>query len=110
VGVARGGYSFVHWNGRSWSRIATSWDVYALSAVTPRDIWAVGTTHSQRPPILHWNGRSWRRVRSPSPRPATYELTCVAAVSARDAWAAGVWGFGSRTLTLRWNGRSWNQK
>ncbi len=84
-------------------------DLVSVSAVTPTDVWAIGTAN--RTDILHWNGSTWSRVNSPSPEMAVLEA--VSADSAHDAWAVG---FDSRTSTdsfdhvliEHWNGRTWS--
>jgi hypothetical protein len=48
-------------------------------------------------------------VPSPSPSPAVggAGLLSASAISANDAWAVGVWGFGSEGLIQHWNGKTW---
>src|SRR6185312_11927238 len=68
--------------------------------------------------------KTWQRVHSPSPAP-NCELTAIAAVSARNAWAVGFADPSggdarngpaaggrviiARTLILHWNGKSWKR-
>jgi hypothetical protein len=61
--------------------------------------------HDQRSLIEHWDGTAWRQVRSPGI--AGSELTGVAAVSARNAWAVGI--SRGRALILHWNGTTWSR-
>jgi len=115
----------LHWNGKSWRRVASPSPggssgvslLEAVTAVSSSNAWAVGyyqVGHSYigRTLILHWNGRSWKQVASPSPGPLDNELYDVAAVSRSSAWAVGNYyptAQGRRTLVLRWNGRAWKQ-
>ena len=86
--------------------------LFAVAAVSPRDVWAVGYACDRIscPPFqtatLHWNGRRWRRVRAPSPGDA--RLNRIVARSSRNVWAIGSSGFSS-ALVLRWNGRRWSR-
>jgi hypothetical protein len=91
-----------------------------VAAVSPSDTWAVGTyciahcsftqPQTNRSMILHWNGAAWARVASPNP--GTYDqLSGVAAVSATDIWAAGIYfsKAGTNPLVLHWNGSKWQE-
>ena len=65
----------VHWNGTSWTRVATPNPggsnndsvLDGVGAAGPRNIWAVGYYNTQPNPvdkvphtlILHWNGTRW---------------------------------------------------
>ncbi len=40
--------------------------------------------------ILHWNGTKWAQIASPNPSSSRDFLNAVAASSATDAWAVGV--------------------
>ncbi len=118
----------VHWNGRSWKRVAvpfpcagaaTGGFLESVAATSAADVWAAGNAGScvsQRRValIMHWNGRSWKRVRAASPGDiGGTELRGVAAISRRNAWAVGEYsvngGGSARTLIEHWNGRSWRQ-
>ena len=61
-----------HWNGRSWSVVPTpnpgptGNHLYAVDAVSPDDVWAVGQQVCARVPdrglVEHWDGRRWSVV------------------------------------------------
>ena len=81
------------------------------------DGWAVGRRctgrcQDQYTLIEHWNGRRWSRVPSPNVTRFQY-LEAVQAVSARDAWAVGLYltrrNEVIRTLIEHWNGRRWSR-
>jgi hypothetical protein len=112
-----------HWNGSAWS-VVSSPDpgggagdfLSGVSAVSPSDIWAVGTYFTStavRTLVLHWNGTAWSHVASPNPGSYDNDLTAVDAISADDIWAVGDYNNGSagpdQTLILHWNGASWTQ-
>src|SRR6185437_12620256 len=80
-----------------------------VAAVSAHDIWAVGSSSSQRDSaqtlIEHWNGRQWSVVTSPNPGPMYNTLYSVSAVSANDIWAVGVYANDAevtQTLTMHW--------
>jgi hypothetical protein len=105
------------WNGSSWSVVtspspsSTANDLYAVSATSANDVWAVGYQNgsSNQPLIEHWNGSAWSVVASPTLAQGA-QLTGVKAISASDAWAVG-WQKNSAgallTLALHWNGSAW---
>jgi hypothetical protein len=87
-----------HWNGASWS-VARTRDpgssgnhLYAVDAVGPDDVWAVGQQLGGRAPdrglVEHWNGRRWRVVRSPLSASASVVLDGVVATHGQ-VWVAG---------------------
>jgi len=81
----------------------------AVAAAPSGDAWAVGST-SGKTLIVRWNGTDWKQV--PSPTPGTSpELSSVAVVSARSAWAVGGYGVypHAKTLIEHWNGTDWKQ-
>ena len=108
-----------HWNGSKWSLVSApnvgSGHNYlsAVTAVSPGDVWAVGShmDGGSETLIEHWDGLRWTVVDSPNA--AKYDaLTAVTAVSATDVWAAG-WYFDAtnqelRTLTEHWDGTGWS--
>jgi len=66
----------LHWDGTSWSQVpnpdpfggdgGTS-QLFAVSAVSPTDTWAVGTctclgTDTNQTLIMHWDGTAWSQV------------------------------------------------
>src|SRR5918999_63116 len=103
-----------HWDGRAWRiapapTVGTGYEsLWGVSAVSPRDVWAVGRSWErfgpERSMILRWNGRRWRVVEAPQ-----FEhwsaLEDVSAVSEREGWAVGDSYLGS--FIIRWDGRGW---
>lgn len=94
----------------------TSGSLYAVSASSPYDAWAVGSfvgvSARERTLTLHWDGRGWSKIASPNVTASDNELTAVSAVSANDAWAVG-WGNSStgplQGVILHWNGAGWSR-
>lgn len=92
----------------------------AVAAISPHDVWAVGSSGLGSALVERWNGRHWRIV--PAPKPLGSALLAITAVSANDIWAVGsqnvsdgdVNGALTDSLTGRpliehWNGVAWRQ-
>jgi hypothetical protein len=114
------GPPILHFDGTTWSRVATPTGVRSVTALSPTNVWAVGTVQTlfnhrphTRAAIEHWDGRSWSIVSSPNPTPSPgldSLLDGIAAISANDIWAVGTLHtsqFGQATLTEHWDGTSW---
>jgi hypothetical protein len=129
VGYQNGGGSqplIEHYNGTSWSTVPSPTRpkgsmLNGVTAISPTNAWTVGTypasTGGQVTLVEHWNGTSWSVVPSPNLSTAygsANVLRSVAAVSASDVWAVGMFQNQNtnyhqhRTLTLHWNGASWS--
>lgn len=105
-------YMIIHWNGSSWSLTVRgpSGGLGGISAVSARDLWAVGSTPTG-PLFLHWNGKIWSHGKSAAFPPAA-GVGAVDALSASDAWAVGS-AYSAKigayvTLAARWNGSKWS--
>jgi len=117
-----------HWNGTKWSQVtaanpgSTSNQLQAVSAASPRDIWAAGyQTRADLPYtatlIDHQTGTNWSAVASPNRTTSTTGinfLTGIAAISPTKAVAVG-WvqtftnpGIAYHVLILTWNGKKWS--
>ena len=88
--------------------------LYAVTAVSANDVWAVGTynngTYGQTL-VEHWDGTAWHIVSSPNPPSASSSLIGIAVLSATDVWSVGdsVQGFTtSQTLVEHWDGTAWS--
>jgi hypothetical protein len=110
-----------HWNGKIWQVVSSPDPIkpanqihvsilYAISASSPTDIWAVGgtTTDDGNPPktlVEHWNGQRWAILNSPNPFPPTINqsLLGVIALAPDNVWASCV----AERLLLHWNGQTW---
>ncbi len=112
-----------HWDGHAWSIVNAPNPasgginrLFSLSAVSPTDIWGVGSTipiatdlsgKPNRTLIEHWNGRNWQVMPSPNPGSLGSVLNSVVALSANDVWAVGESVQGSLSLVEHWDGQSW---
>jgi len=112
----------LHWNGRKWAQVRSPDPssgvnvLYAVTAVSKRDAWAVGAAMlpdaTYEPMILHWNGRRWNKAPSPSADTLTTELSGVAAVTGSDLWTVGRYDNASdfsNPLIFRGNGTTWTR-
>jgi hypothetical protein len=85
----------------------------AASAVSPNDVWAVGTRyptpgssgHSE-PLIEHWNGQSWELVAGADLGGQGGFLNDVVAIAPNDVWAVG--SSAGRDLIEHWDGGQWS--
>jgi hypothetical protein len=105
----------LHWNGSTWSRIdapspGSRWDdLWAVTARSPTDAWAVGAYANgngvvYHALILHWDGHAWSRAATPRGR--STQLFGVTALSKDDAWAVGEKH--CAPVAWHWNGHTWS--
>lgn len=105
-----------YWNGTRWRIVpspsagSAQNNLQAVAAVPhTHQLWAVGgfinTGGAPQTLIEHWNGTSWTVVPSPSPGASNNGLNAVVALSARNAWAAGLQD--GQPLIEHWDGTSW---
>src|SRR5262249_43901197 len=120
-GAPFSGPAVLHFNGTGWSLINpnTLLDFASVTALSPTNVWAVGTVSvffnhhlHRRAAMEHWDGTSWSIVSSPDPTHSPgldSFLSGIAAISASDIWAVG-FNFASLgswdTLTEHWDGTS----
>jgi hypothetical protein len=111
----------LHWDGQQWTRvpIALSREVYAMTAVGSRALWAVGGGGSDGSVqfTLHWDGQQWQQIATEHQPPPEGgygkvgdNLRGVAAVAANDMWAIGdlgVGGAGQYPVVEHWDGQRW---
>jgi hypothetical protein len=113
-----------HWNGSSWSVVATpnpagaagGSQFHGVAAAASNDVWAVGQTltfdnttgYTWHPLVEHWNGSTWSIVATPT-LAGSGELNAVTVISANNVWAVGGLGSGnSGNLIEHWDGMSWS--
>jgi hypothetical protein len=102
-----------HWDGSSWQVVSVpdvtvqemnagaEDDLYAASAQSTTDVWAVGGADPLGTLAVHWDGTKWSLV--PSPQTGVRGgLNVVTALEADDVWAAG-------DEIDHWDGHSWMQ-
>ncbi len=115
---------FEHWNGSAWSIVPAPVmpsgdnELFAVSAVSPHDIWAVGQHCDDycyfappHPLAMHYDGSHWSVVPTPDLAPNYARFYSVTARSKNDAWAVGFSATSyltHQTLTEHWDGRAWS--
>ena len=97
-----------HWNGKQWGGVGmpagVTGGIYAASAVSATDIWAVTFFGGY---VLHWNGVRWLVAKHLS---GAGELTGVTALSATNVWVFGGGGETGGLGTWHFNGKTWQQE
>ena len=101
-----------HYNGHTWSRVASGHGLQGGSALSANNIWAVDGSD-----IAHWNGSSWSRTSVSHLLPAKQALngpllTGIFAESAHSVYAIGNGGLedeGGPLVILHWNGHQWSK-
>jgi hypothetical protein len=103
----------LHWNGTTWSQVASpesgagqSTYLYDVAVTSPTDAWAVGygTVGGQLGAFVeHWNGTAW----STATALPMGTLRSVSARSATDVWVAGDDTAGAPAVA-HWNGSAWS--
>ena len=115
------------WNGSAWSVVTSANGsrpvpnssmpgnnyLYAVTAVSASDVWAVGmftSTTGDQPLIENWNGLTWSLVPGAIPSSSTAnQLLGVAAISAGNVVGVGSYSNGNNlTLAEQWNGTQWS--
>lgn len=111
-----------HWNGSLWSIVPSvnNGTGATLNAVTQvpgtSKLWAVGISTGgsilAQTLIERWNGTKWSISLSQNPSSSTNDLKGVAAASAKDVWAVGIYAVTVNgpdlTLIEHWNGTKWS--
>lgn len=110
-----------HWNGKAWKVVSspspgTYYNGLAkLAILSPKNIWAVGSSSSgetSQTLVEQWNGRTWQVIPSLNAPHSIYsDLGSVVAIAANDIWAVGssesYSSYETSTLIERWSGSSW---
>jgi hypothetical protein len=109
-----------HFNGSRWSKAAVPIIATGASALSARNIWAVGEPVRSPPSgsavaVMHWNGTSWKRVMLPRisvSKNAVLIPVSIIAIAASNVWADALpinsaQGPVGATVLLHWNGRAW---
>jgi hypothetical protein len=101
-----------HYNGHTWSAVASGGGLQGGSALSANNIWAVDGSD-----IAHWNGSAWSRTSVSHLLPPRQELngpmlTGIFAQSEDSVYAIGNGGLedeGGPLIILHWNGKQWSK-
>lgn len=104
-----------NWNVVNSPNPLTNNYLYAVTAVSPNDVWAVGFYYHYNGGgqggslTVHWDGTQWTQVVNPAP--LISRLYGVDAVSSNDVWAVGYFQASGnslpQTLIMHWDGAQW---
>ena len=101
-----------HYDGRTWTRVASGHDLEGGSALSANNVWAFDGTD-----VAHWNGSTWSRTSVASLLPAKQllndpMLTGILALSSHNVYAIAN-GFlqdeGGPMVVLHWDGHQWSK-
>lgn len=99
-----------HFDGRTWTHVVSgaATGIDTASALSPRDIWAIGSARSPQDSVVHYNGKRWQRVRAPALAGASFND--ILALSPASVWVVGDHPGGQAPhLLLHFNGKSWSR-
>jgi hypothetical protein len=112
----------MHWNGKSWAKVALPAPARTIAGVSSTHVYAGGTYKSQ-PAVMHWTGSAWKLAATPKftlPEPdAMGVISDIYAPSVGDVWASGgvEWSCGvdgddtcTQPILLHWNGKKWSSQ
>jgi len=96
-----------HWDGTSWTIVpATGYALYAVTALSFDDVWAVGHGEGGFPLVLQWDGVSWTSF----PAPGTGSLFGAAGLGSADVWAVGAdVEDPTQAFADHWDGSQWSE-
>ena len=101
-----------HYDGRTWTRVASGHNLEGGSALSANNVWAFDGTD-----VAHWNGSTWSRTSVASLLPAKQllndpMLTGILALSSHNVYAIAN-GFlqdeGGPMVILHWDGHQWSK-
>jgi hypothetical protein len=101
-----------HYNGHTWTKVASGKGLGGGSAVSANDVWAYDGTD-----VANWNGSTWVRTSVASLLPANDgqndpQVTAIYAESASNIYAVGAGKYsdgGGPTVVLHYNGHGWSR-
>src|SRR5206468_3378703 len=111
-----------HWNGASWSIVAspnqsgaTDSSLSRVSCPSATRCYAAGSYFADAPGgktlVEQWNGTTWSIVPSPNPSgPTDSSLNSVSCASTTNCYAVGSYSTptSGKTLVEQWNGTTWS--
>lgn len=88
----------LHFDGHSWSVVSSPSpgsddNLFAVTAVSASDVWAVGGGVAASGLVEHWNGARWSVAREPSRTGNSNFLYAVTSGPGTGVWAAGDYAF-----------------
>jgi hypothetical protein len=106
-GGFEGGVGTWHYNGHSWVHLGgAALGLESASAVSARNIWAIGSAQTPEDAIDHYTSGHWHQVSAAAL--AGGQFFTIAALSATNVWVSGMLPSGHETL-FHYDGTSWSR-
>jgi hypothetical protein len=102
-----GGTGTWHYNGSTWTRLTgIASGITFASAVSPADIWAIGSKSAPEDTLLHFNGSTWRRVTAPVL--SRQGFNGILALAKGNVWALTLANQGENPHLVHLSGGKWS--
>jgi hypothetical protein len=102
-----GGTGTWHYNGSTWTRLTgIASGITFASAVSPSDIWAIGSKSAPEDTLLHFNGSTWRRVTAPVL--SRQGFNGILALAKGNVWALTLANQGENPHLVHLSGGKWS--
>jgi len=93
-----------HLHGTTWTQVTgPGGGITTASALSPRNIWAVGASSAPQRTIVHYNGTRWHKVATPAL--SGLQFNGIVALSATNIWLSAMKG--SKPELVHYNGQEW---
>jgi hypothetical protein len=100
------GFGAWHFNGKTWTKLTgLAAGIFDASALSPTNIWAVGSVKNPDDAILHYNGKTWRQVTAPALKGLSPSM--IVLESATNIWVTGHPQTGSAPQLLHLSKGQW---
>jgi hypothetical protein len=99
-----------HWDGTLWrfTDVPKAGELDEIVDISPRDVWAVGSSTYGAALLEHWDGAAWSIE---STLPIMGELAGISVLNSADIWVVGYQDHEAqdmRPLIEHWDGKSWS--
>ena len=95
-----------HYNGSTWTRLTgIARGITTAAAVSPADIWAIGSTSLPEDTLVHYNGSTWRQVTAPVLSRSSF--SSILALAKANVWAITFPLQGANTHLVHLSGGKW---
>jgi hypothetical protein len=93
-----------HLHGTTWTQVTgPGGGITTASALSARDIWAIGASSAPQRTVVHYNGTTWQKVASPAL--SGLQFNGIEALSATNIWLSAMKG--SKPELVHYNGQVW---
>jgi hypothetical protein len=96
-----------HYNGSRWTRLTgIARGITTAAAVSPTDIWAIGSKSVPEDTLLHYNGSTWQQVNAPVL--SGQGFSAILALPKDNVWALAYSFQGANTHLVHLSGGKWS--